>query len=118
MAPEGGEKVVPALARALSDDDIKVRGAAAQTLGRHGGKAKAAREALTKAATKGDEKVRVLALQALAALGKEAAPSETALVSLLIDDLSADRAGAAKALGKLGTLQDRETAPDALLLAK
>lgn len=110
MAPAGGEKVVPALARALADDSAEVRIAAAQALMSHGTKAKPAREALTKASSKGDEKVRVLALQALAALGKEAAPSEAALVDLLADDLPAIRAGAAHVLGKIGKLEEKSTA--------
>jgi len=71
MGSNGAQKAVPALAKALSDKDVKIREYAAWALGKVGPAAKEAVEALKKAAKDENTKVRFNAVNALKRINKD-----------------------------------------------
>jgi len=102
MAPGQPGKAVPALARALGDENGDVRATAAAALERYGSAAKEAVPALAKAVAGGEPEMRVLAIRALAAVGAEAKPVVPDLAKALTAAEPEVRLEAVRALGKLG----------------
>jgi HEAT repeat protein len=103
MAPDLAEKIVPGLAKRLTDKNADVRRSAASALRRYGPKAKAAVGDLRAAIQHDDPATRLSAVQVLAAVGKEAGKDAISwLVKSLTDEHKEVRVEAARALSKFG----------------
>jgi HEAT repeat protein len=113
MAPAQSDKAVPALAKALADENGDVRATAAAALERYRSAAKEAVPALAKAVASGEPEMRVLAIRALGAVGTEAKPAVPDLAKALTAAEPEVRLEAVRALGKLGPTA--RPARDALL---
>ena len=105
-----GEPAAPALARALTDADERVRRSAASELCWLGTKASSVVPALTRALGHPDPDTRFGAAGALGAIGPQAGSAVPALTNALADVDSNVRASAASALGSIGP-QAREAVP-------
>jgi HEAT repeat protein len=110
IAPQSAAKAVPALARALDDDNGDVRQTAVLALERYGPAAKGAAAALARASGHKDASMRVPAINALAAVGGDAKEITPFLVKALADTEADVREAAARALGKLGAIDAAATA--------
>jgi serine/threonine protein kinase len=97
---ENAAAAVPALRRALEDDDGLVRSSAARALGQIGTAARPATPALERALADPDERVRAAAASALAALGSLSESAVNALIVDLKDPSPQVRARAAYALSR------------------
>ena len=105
-----GPEAVPALIRALGDEDSSVRWRAAYTLGEIGPEAKEAVLALIRALGDEDSSVRWRAARALGKIGPEAKEAVPALIEALGDKDEQVREAAAEALGKIGS-EAKEAVP-------
>jgi HEAT repeat protein len=112
-----GEKkraALPALSKALNDEDVEVRRVAASSLERIGQEAAPAVPALTKALRDVDGQVRQNATSALSIIGPPARTAVPQLVECMEKDpLPSVRQGAAAALGRIG-----ETGPAVRVLTE
>ena len=98
----GAAATVPALARALSHADARVRNGAGQVLWSYGPVAKDATPALAMALADADPGVRLSAAMSLEAIGPEARSAVPPLVQALGDSDGNVRLWAVKALGAIG----------------
>jgi HEAT repeat protein len=98
----GSAATVPALARALSHADARVRNGAGQVLWSFGPTAQAAVPALAVALADPEPGVRLSAAMSLEAIGHEARSAVPALVQALGDSDGNVRLWAVKALGAIG----------------
>jgi HEAT repeat protein len=108
----GAEATVPALARALSHQDARVRNGAGQVLWSYGPVAQDATPALAMALGDPDPGVRLSAAMSLEAIGPDARSAVPPLVQALGDSDGNVRLWAVKALGAIGP--DARTALPAL----
>jgi HEAT repeat protein len=98
-----GHRAVPALRRALKDEDVSVRREAALSLVSIGPQAARAARALTEALEDDDPEVRQQAASALGQIGPAAKEAVSALLRVLREDVAwAPRSSAATALGRIG----------------
>jgi HEAT repeat protein len=96
------ESIAKATVRALNDQSVEVRRAAAVTMVNLGGAAREeALEALTTAVKDDDEQVRVAALDALGAMGPAAKGASEVIIGALKDPQPRVRVAAARALGAM-----------------
>jgi HEAT repeat protein len=112
---EEREQALPALIKALEDEDNHVRSATARAIARMGPRATTAIPALTRALTDADVNVPGAAARALGAIGPDAAPSVPALRKALGDKSQTLSRYAAIALGGIGP-GAREALPEVLEL--
>jgi HEAT repeat protein len=98
----GAAASVPALSRALSHADARVRNGAGQVLWSYGPVAKDATPALAVALADPDPGVRLSAAMSLEAIGREARSAVPPLVQALGDSDGNVRLWAVKALGAIG----------------
>jgi HEAT repeat protein len=98
----GARAAVPAIARMLSEPDVRVRRKAAEALSYMGPEGEAAVPALSAGVSDKDRQVRQNCVMALERMGPKAAPATEVLVAALRDEWFAIRFKAAEALASAG----------------
>jgi HEAT repeat protein len=107
VAPREADRIVPALARRLDDENADVRLTSLLALKEYGPAIKPAVEALAKALAHKDTNTRAFAVEVVASAGTEGKAAAPALLGALADSDSNIRVAAIEALPRLGPLTPR-----------